>query len=137
MGIRIPYRIGGPTQIHQGLADKSLLPSQHLVDTGYMSADMLVQSQETYQVDLGGPARKDQKWQALAGEGYAAADFKIDWINHQATASAVRLSPRAYLAVLVQHIRKRPAPRVYQVLTKALCALSSSLQVYPHETSWY
>ncbi len=72
-------------QIHQGLADKALLPSQHLVDTGYMSADMLVQSQDTYQVDLVGPARNDQKWQALAGEGYAAADFQIDWINQQAT----------------------------------------------------
>lgn len=34
-------------QIHQGLTDKSLLPSQHLVDTGYMSADMLVHSQDT------------------------------------------------------------------------------------------
>ena len=36
-------------KIHQGLADKSLLPSQHLVDTGYMSAEMLVESRETYQ----------------------------------------------------------------------------------------
>ena len=30
--------------IHQCLANKSLLPSQHLVDTGYMSADLIVQS---------------------------------------------------------------------------------------------
>lgn len=72
-------------RIHQGLADKSLLPSQHLVDTGYMSADMLVQSQDIHQVDLVGPSRKDQKWQAMAGEGYAAADFQIDWDNQQAT----------------------------------------------------
>lgn len=72
-------------QIHQGLAEKSLLPSQHLVDTGYVSTDLLVQSQGIYQVDLVGPARKDQKWQALAGEGYAAADFQIDWDNQQAT----------------------------------------------------
>ena len=72
-------------QIHQGLSEKNLLPSQHLVDTGYMSADMLVQSQDTYQVDLVGPARKDQKWQALAGEGYAAADFAINWAKREAT----------------------------------------------------
>lgn len=59
-----------------------------------MSADMLVQSQEIYQVDLVGPARKDQKWQALAGEGYAAADFQIDWINQQATCpKGIRLNP--------------------------------------------
>lgn len=41
-GDSVPYRTGGPTQIHQGLSDKNLLPSQQLVDTGYMSADMLV-----------------------------------------------------------------------------------------------
>jgi len=72
-------------QIQQGLADKSLLPSQHLVDTGYVSAERIVQSQEIHQVDLVGPARKDQKWQALAGEGYAAADFNVDWSTQQAT----------------------------------------------------
>ena len=72
-------------QIHQGLADKSLSPKQHLVDTGYMSAEMLVQSQQTYQVDLVGPPRGDYRWQAQAGEGFAAADFKLDWTAQQAT----------------------------------------------------
>ena len=46
---------------------------------------MLVQSQEIHHVDLVGPARQDQKWQALAGEGNAAADFKVDWCTQQAT----------------------------------------------------
>ncbi len=50
-----------------------------------MSADLMVQSQDIHQVDLVGPARKDQKWQAMAGEGYAAADFQVDWQNQQAT----------------------------------------------------
>lgn len=66
-------------QIQQGLADQSLLPSQQLVDTAYVSAELLVQSQQRHQVELVGPARKDQKWQALAGQGYAAADFHVDW----------------------------------------------------------
>lgn len=63
-------------QIHQGLADKSMLPSQHLVDTGYMSADMVVQSQQTYQVDLVGPARRDYKWQSRAGKALQLLTFK-------------------------------------------------------------
>lgn len=71
--------------IHQGLANKSILPCGHLVDAGYMSADLILQSKHIHQVDLIGPARKDQKWQALAGQGYAAADFKVDWVNRQAT----------------------------------------------------
>ena len=48
--------------IQQRLADKSLLPSQQLVDTSYMSAELLVQRQQLHQVELVGPARKDQKW---------------------------------------------------------------------------
>ena len=52
---------------------------------GYVSANMLVQSQDIYQVDLVGPARKDQKWQALAGQEAAAVDFHADWDAQQAT----------------------------------------------------
>ncbi len=72
-------------QIQQALADQSLLPSQQLVDTAYVSAELLVQSQQLHQVDLVGPARKDQKWQALAGQEVAAADFHGDWDAQQAT----------------------------------------------------
>lgn len=70
--------LDGLAQIHRGLAVKGLLPSQHLLDIGYSSADKMVESQQTYQVDLVGPARKDHKWQASAGEGFAAADFNAD-----------------------------------------------------------
>jgi len=72
-------------QIQQGLADRSLLPSQQLVDTAYVSAELLVQRQAIHHVELVGPARKDQKWQALAGQGYAAANFHVDWDTQQAT----------------------------------------------------
>jgi transposase len=58
-------------QIHNGLADKKLLPTQHLVDTGYISAATLAHSQHTFQVDLIGPARGDHNRGAgaLAGSG--------------------------------------------------------------------
>ena len=49
-----------------------------------MSAELLVQRQTIHQVELVGPARKDQKWQALAGQGDAAADFHVDWNAQQA-----------------------------------------------------
>lgn len=40
--------------IQQGLADQSLLPSQQLVDTAYVSAELLVQSQQLHQGVLSG-----------------------------------------------------------------------------------
>jgi hypothetical protein len=52
----------------------------------YVSAELLVQSQAIYHVELVGSARKDRKWQALAGQGYAV-DFNVDWDAQQATCS--------------------------------------------------
>jgi transposase len=71
--------------IHQDLADKGLLPHTHFVDTGYVSAPQLVNSQTEYQVDLYGPTRGDTRWQAQAGQGFAASDFTIDFQQQQAT----------------------------------------------------
>jgi transposase len=41
--------------IHQKLADRALLPAEQLVDTAYVSADHLLDSQNQYRLDLIGP----------------------------------------------------------------------------------
>jgi transposase len=68
--------------IHAALQERELLPRQHLVDTGYMDAELRVGNQRDYQVELIGPARPDVKWQARAGQGFEAARFRIDWQRH-------------------------------------------------------
>lgn len=45
--------------IHQALAAHDLLPEQHIVDTGYVDAQELVNSRQDYHVDLFGPTRLD------------------------------------------------------------------------------
>jgi len=65
--------------IHAKLADKELLPTTHLVDSGYVGTSQLIESQQKYEVELFGPIRQNSHWQARAGQGYAMADFKIDW----------------------------------------------------------
>jgi transposase len=65
--------------IHQTLKEQELLPQTHLVDTGYLDAALLVSSREQYGVELVGPTRPDYRWQARAGQGFAAADFTIHW----------------------------------------------------------
>src|SRR5690606_18496530 len=42
--------------IHAALASKNCLPTQHLVDNGYGSGEAFVSSQQTYEVELFGPA---------------------------------------------------------------------------------
>jgi transposase len=71
--------------VHAALAQKDLLPGEHLVDTGYLAGKLLVSSQADYGVDLVGPLPGDSSWQALANEGFAFADFAIDWAAEQVT----------------------------------------------------
>jgi transposase len=71
--------------IHQALEKRELLPSTHLVDTGYVEANLLVKTSREYGVDLYGPTRADYHWQAQAGRGFEAESFCIDWDKQQAT----------------------------------------------------
>jgi transposase len=79
-------------RIHEALKQRDLLPAIHLTDTGYIDAELLIESQRHYQIDLLGPVRGDYRRQSQAGEGFAAADFLIDWQAKQATCSAGRTS---------------------------------------------
>ena len=71
--------------IHETLKNQDLLPHRHWVDTGYVEAELLVESKRDYGVDLYGPARGDQKRQAREGKGFAADQFQVDWEQQQVT----------------------------------------------------
>jgi transposase len=71
--------------IHSGLHRRGLLPEQHLVDSGYPSADLLVSSQTDYGITLLTPMLADNSTQARAGTGYDSTAFTIDFDNQQAT----------------------------------------------------
>lgn len=71
--------------IQAQLAERQLLPSEHIVDAGYVSADHLVSSQKDHTVNLLGPVAADPSWQAKAQEGFDIATFRIDWEAQRAT----------------------------------------------------
>ncbi len=50
-------------KIHQSLADKELLPKQHLVDAGYVDGTLLVESKQKHELELIGPVRENVSWQ--------------------------------------------------------------------------
>jgi transposase len=72
-------------RIHRALADRGLLPTEHLVDTAYTSAEHLVEAQRDYRLDLVGPVAGGASWQAKAGQGFDVACFAVDWVNQTAT----------------------------------------------------
>ena len=81
-----PVDDGNVTEtIHTSLDINNLLPDKHIVDTGYLDAELLVTTDEQYQVDLFGPTRINLRWHEKAGEGFAADDFTVDWQNHSVT----------------------------------------------------
>jgi transposase len=71
--------------IHARLAGRHLLPDEHLVDSGYPSAELLVSSQADYGITLITPVLADTSAQARAGAGYDRAAFAIDFGTRQAT----------------------------------------------------
>ena len=64
----------------QALAGKGLPPGEHLVDAGYVDAELLVRSREEHGIDLVGPPRRERE---LAGQGRgrptASSRFAVDW----------------------------------------------------------
>src|SRR5579859_682338 len=72
-------------KIHADLANKHLLPSQHLVDAGYTDAELLATSRTLYGVNLLGPVAADASWQARAATGFDNTAFRVDWDAHRAT----------------------------------------------------
>lgn len=65
--------------IHAALAEKELLPDEHLVDAGYVDSEVVVTSQTEHQVQVVGPVPVDNSWQAREGIGFTVACFSIDW----------------------------------------------------------
>jgi transposase len=83
--------VSATADIHRSLEKKKLLPGRHLVDAGYVDAELLVESERAYGVELFGPTRVDPSWQARSG-GYAAELFNIDWGKRQAICPQGRAS---------------------------------------------
>jgi hypothetical protein len=76
--------------IHTDLAEKQLLPDQHLVDAGDVTIDNLIQSQSGYEVDLIGPTLKTHWYQAETGSDLT--HFAIDWEAETVTCPQNRIS---------------------------------------------
>lgn len=118
--------------IHQALSQKSLLPSQHFVDAGYVDAELLVSSQQDHGIELIGPVRRDPSWQANQPLAYDCSRFLIDWQQqrvtcpqgHQSKSWTPNHDPWNNLVITVNFGKKT----CRECLTRSLCTRS---QNYP------
>jgi transposase len=73
----------GPT-IQQDLAQRDVLPGTHLLDSGYVDAELLASAQRLHQIDVLGPPFGSYSRQYRAGQGYGIDAFTLDWAAQQA-----------------------------------------------------
>jgi transposase len=108
--------------VHASLAQRELLPTEHLVDKGYTDADVLVASQREYGVAIVGPVAEDPSWQARAHEGFDKSRFLVDWDHHLVTCPAGKQNiswlpntyPKNGLVWEVRFARKDCTPCMYR-----------------------
>ncbi len=107
--------------IHASLSEKSLLPEEHLMDNGYVTAELLVSSQTDYGVELIGPVRSDPSWQAQNHPKFANSNFQIDW-NKQ-----VAICPRGHQSqTWSQKTDKSGQPVIKIRFSQSTCGTCSS-----------
>ena len=71
--------------VHAALAQHDLLPNEHLLDAGYVDAEVLVSARQDLGVEICSPVRTKVSWQAAAAEGFDLSHFRIDWDRQQVT----------------------------------------------------
>jgi transposase len=71
--------------IDDDLARKNLPPGRHYLDSGYLSAALLVSEAARHGIALAGPLPADFSRQARAGAGYDRAGFSVDYDHQKVT----------------------------------------------------
>ncbi len=71
--------------IHDDLAVGNLAPGRHYLDSGYLSAAVVVSALTIWGIALIGPLLADTSAQARARHGYARADFTADYDSKTVT----------------------------------------------------
>jgi hypothetical protein len=65
--------------VHDRLTSKNLLPSEHLLDAGYTSAELLLTAPTLRGVSVVGPVRSNNTRQSVQASGFGKTAFTIDW----------------------------------------------------------
>ena len=77
-------RPSAPRQFSRRWWTKGCRQKQHIVDSAYIDAALLVSSQKDQGITLVGPTRPNGSWQAREDEAYDIDQFVIDWEQKQA-----------------------------------------------------
>lgn len=66
-------------KVHNDLDGRRLLPDEHIADAGFVDGELLLRSRTEHGVNLIGPLRQDNGWQAKMEGAYDVTRFQVDW----------------------------------------------------------
>ena len=79
--------------VHEGLARRRMVPGEHVVDAGYVTAGHIVAARDGYGIELLGPVGLDTHHGGQEdGEHFAQSAFTIDWQTRTATCPEGKVS---------------------------------------------
>ena len=128
--------------IHAELARRGLMPGEHLLDSGYPSAQLVLDSHRRWGVALVSPLLGDHSRQARAGAGFDRAGFHIDFDARQARCPQGRTSTwwnpvtqRGAPAIVIKFAARtcRPCPVRDQCTRSTSPKIGRQLTVPPRE----
>jgi transposase len=102
--------------IHRALEQKNMLPAEHLLDRGYVTTQVLSDSEHIHGVEVIGPIKVDTTWQAQSGKGFDISCFTIDWDSQRVTCPGGQMSH-----VWADSRDNAGNPRIYVRFAKASC----------------
>src|SRR4051812_26958550 len=86
------HEVNCTAPVQEALVAWGLPPGEHLVDAGFVTAELLVGSRDERGIQLVGPPRKDASWQNRTEGAYGVEDFAIDWEGEQVRCPQGQLS---------------------------------------------
>ncbi|CUU59740.1 Transposase [Parafrankia irregularis] len=101
--------------IHTELDRNGLAPDEHLLDSGYPSANQIIHSARAYGIRLVTPILLDHSHQAKARAGYDKASFSFDFDRRRGTC------PQGRTSSTWNPSRQRAAEVIVVTWTKATC----------------
>jgi hypothetical protein len=128
--------------IHAELARRHLLPGEHLLDSGYPSAQLVADSYRRWGIALVTPLLADHSAQARAGAGFDRAGFAIDFDARQARCPQGQTSTwwnpvrqRGRDAIVIKFAARtcRPCPVRDQCTRSTSPKIGRQLTVWPRE----
>ena len=97
--------------------------------SGYITAPILVSSQQHYGIEVIGLGRPDVKWQANTKDGIDISQFRIDWNQQQATwPESGRPVTVGRLLSTIARMRSSRSSSPPQIAAAVLCRLAVSAE---------